>query len=776
MKKLHFLVTLSCLVIFGLQDSKAQVELLANTNYGQLFDVHYSPSNEDVIIARTVGNHIVKSDNNGADWEIIYSDPVEYVKFFDLRFLDQGDHISFIVSVEGDAYSAVRIFNLNTKEVVKQYPVPNPSEDSVLIESYAIYGSDWDIMLMHTGYYDNTYFHVHEVFYTQDGGQQWETVYYEPDHNEISINSVAIAPDNSQKLFLLRGGSPFANIGGLFISENGGETWSEELAGYTFDAIAFHPTNSNDIIIGTFYESPEQNIYRTSDGGLTWSIVDIDWTDMSQNIITAITFNPQNPDEIIILEENEIVVSTDNGENWVNHVYEQIDPDSYYYGLNASFRPNHPGHLIFSTNFYPFISEDNATTIEKLKNPFVNSSGKMAFFQNSEESHLYYGLRGGFIHKDMQTGVETPHNLMPLNQVFGAGYKLVGDPLVSGRVFAESRFGWDSYISVSTNHGEDLQVAVSSFNFLILEDVKPAPSNTDIVWIATGPNIYRLDLSDMENITHQDFLPGNTEEQIYALLVDDTDPDTVFAAQWHQLYKTTDGGTTWNIITDGLEDLQEGNDVILGLTYNPLNTNQYAMTSTSGIYISNDKGATWELSLQGLYNDVAFSSYNAGAIVATTHYSDGFNHPLPAQDARIAYSTDGGESWEHIDSETLHYLHTNSSGFQFEEDSVTVYFGVFDLGLVSYSIDLSTLSTPSQQFEARQITLHPNPTASLLTISSPQTITEVRIYNLNGVEVIRSHGFTASTTLDLSTLNTGVYIVKITDSNGKSHTAKAMVK
>lgn len=776
MKKLHILLFLNCFFIFGILDSKAQVELIGNTEYGQLFDIQYSPINDAVMIGRTVGNHIAKSVNHGQEWEIIYADPLENVKLFDLRFLDEGDHISFIISVEGSAYSSVTIFNLNTTEIVQQYPVPNATEDSVLIESYAIYEADWDKMVMHTAYFDDTYFHIHEVFYTEDGGLNWESIYYEPDYNEISLNSVAMAPDNAEKLFLMRGGSPTSSIGGLFISEDAGETWREELAGFTFDALAINPSNTQDIITGTFYESPEQNVYRSLDGGETWDVVDINWTDMSQNNINVITFNPQNTDEIIILEENEIVVSLDNGENWINHVFNEIDPEAYYYGLNASFRPNHNGHLVMSTNFYSFITEDYAATLDKLENPFINSTGKIASFQNEDESHLYYGLRGGFIHKDMQTGEETPYSLMSLNQSSGNGYKVVADPLVAGRVFTESRFGFDSYISVSTNHGEDMQVAVSSFAFLILEEVKPAPSNTDIVWITTGPNIYRLDLSDMENITHEEFFPGNTDDQFYALLVDDTDPDIVYAAQWHQLYKTTDGGATWESITTGLEDLYEGEDVILGLEYNPMNTDQYAMTTTHGIYLSNDKGETWELSLEGLFHNVAFSSFNEGAIVATTHYSDGYNIPLPAEDARIVFSTDGGENWEEIASEELYYLHTNSSGFHFDDASATVYFGVFDLGLVSYPIDLSVLSNPSPLAGARQVTIHPNPTASLLTISSPYSIAEVSIYNLNGQEVMKGKGFSENSTMDLSNLGAGVYIIQLKDTTGKHHTAKAIVR
>lgn len=775
MKKLHTLFIYSIFALSSLV-ANAQIEIIGNENYGQLFDVQYAPTDENVLIARTVGNHIVQSIDNGASWDIVYSDEVGFVKLFHLRFLEDGNHISFIVSIEGSSYSAVNIYNLNTQEVVKQFSVPNPEEGNVIIESYALAENDWDTMVLHTHYDQLTYSHVHEVFYTSNGGTNWESVYYEPDYNEIAINNVALAPNNSEKIYLMRGGSPTSDIGGLFISEDAGASWREELEGVTFSALAFNPDNANDLILGTYYESPEQNIYRSTDGGTSWTSLETTWTDMSQNNINAISFNPQNTDEIIILEENEIVVSLDNGASWTHQVFEEIDSESYYYGLNASFRPNHPGQLVFATNFYSFTTDDYAASIEKLQNPFINSTGKIASFQSENENHLYYGLRGGFIHKNLQTGEETAHALMPLNQMFSAGYKVKSDPLVAGRVFTESRFGWDSFISVSTNHGENQEVAVSSFSFLILEDVEPAPSNTDIVWITAGPNIYKLDLSDFDNITSEEFFPGNIDEQIYALLVDDTDPNTVYAAQWHQLYKTTNGGADWEPITNGLETLNQGNDVILTLEYNPLNTNQYAMSTTQGIFLSNDKGASWELVLEGLYHNIAFSKHNEGAIVATTHFSDGYNIPIPAANANIVFSTDAGETWETVGSETLEYINTNSSTFQFEEDTAVVYFGVFDTGVVSYTIDLSTLEIQESLFQDKQIALFPNPTISLLTVASPLTVAALNVFNLQGQKVLTSGGFSNKTTIDLGALKTGVYIVEIIDVNGNKHAAKAMVK
>jgi hypothetical protein len=65
-----------------------------------------------------------------------------------------------------------------------------------------------------------------------------------------------------------------------------------------------------------------------------------------------------------------------------------------------------------------------------------------------------------------------------------------------------------------------------------------------------------------------------------------------------------------------------------------------------------------------------------------------------------------------------------------------------------------------------QLYIHPNPSSTQITIETPTTLFKnaiLTIYNINGQQFI-THQITESTTvIDVSTLEHGVYIVKVTD-------------
>ena len=255
--------------------------------------------------------------------------------------------MSFIVKAEGTAYSKVIILDREVGTVVKQYDVPNPQQTDVLIASYDIYSGNNDIAVLHTTYTVNFGF-TNEVFITMDGGSSWRTIYLSLDNMDVAINNVAISPDNADKLFLMRGVSPNSDLGGLFLSEDAGITWEEKIPGNAYSAIAFNPEDADNILLGTFYGygSHQENLYRSVDGGETWNIIPITYTSMSNDNINFIKFNPVNTDAIIVLEENEIITSNDNGLTWQNEVYTVINPEEYYFGLSASFNPFTAGDIV----------------------------------------------------------------------------------------------------------------------------------------------------------------------------------------------------------------------------------------------------------------------------------------------------------------------------------------------------------------------------------------------------------------------------------------------
>ena len=764
MKKLKtlFLLFFSILIV---QNSIAQVAFEGAKEYGQLFNVTYSETEEDVIYARTVTNHIVTSTDGGDTWEILYADPLDtYATLKDLKLINNGTTLSFTISAEGTDYNAIVLFDLANETITRTYTPPNSFETDILIESYDILDSNNDVALMHTTYSLGGAY-THEVFYTSDGGTNWFPVYYSPVNYEIAINNVAISPENDEHLFLMRGGSTTRDFGGLLVSTDAGQTWEEKIRGNMYDPIAFNPDNANDILVGTGYgyETHEENLYRSLDGGQTWSIVPITWTSMSQDNITAITFNPSNTNEIIVLEENEIVVSSDNGATWQNNVYTSIDPETYYYGLTASFNPFTSREVLISTNFYPFLSKDGGSTLTKLENPFINSSGTVASFTSENENHLYYGLRSGYIHKDFQEGTEEGYGLQSLNQGFGSPVKVFSDPVVAGRVFTNNRVVNTSYLNVSAAHGADSKLIASSMFFLILEDVSTSVTNPNISWLSTGIEAHKVDLTDMENIDTNVPVP-QTGEVVTAVQVDREDEATIYITQGINFYKSSNDGAIWELAVNGLEDLVTGDDLILDIEQNPLNANQLLLATTQGIYLSEDKGDSWNLISTEFTNDIAFSTVTQDAIVAVTHYSDGFNIPLPIAKAKIIFSKDMGETWEEISPETLSYPITETSAFIFSEDAVAVYLGVQDLGLVKYNINLETLGINAEVLENKKISLYPNPATETFSISSAHSIESVRIYNMAGQEVKNLNG--KSENITISDLANGMYVVKVKTTEG----------
>lgn len=766
----HFIIWIIGMALLITSQLRGQMQFEASAQYGQVLDVVFAPQDPNTVYARTVANHIVKSTNMGGDWEVIRSLPQEnhYITVKDLRLTADGSSISYICAAEGTGFNRIEIMDLATETVVKEIYSPIGAVDGSLIQSYSISKDNTDIVLMHTTRMVNWGL-VTEIFYTVDAGENWESVYFGPDNGNINVNNVAISPYDSQRLFIMRGASPDPVEGGLLISDDGGFTWEEKLPHTNFSALTFHPENEDELYLGTFYLGPgqEQNLYKSTDGGETWNVVPLDWTSQSTNSIHVIAYNPANPENIIILEENEVVITTDGGQNWVNHVY--TDPDyeeDYYYGTWVSFDPFVENQVIITANYYPFISQDGGVTMAKFRTPFVNTSGHLAIHKK-EEKHLYYGLRNGYIHKNLQTGEETENGLLPLgqfsNQTRSGTYADTHQP---GRLFFSnmSMMG-NSSLFMSDDHGQNF-TSVFSGSYLFLIAQASLPSNPDIALISFGEMLYKFDFSDLENVTNQEFMLPSFGV-VMAMLFDENNEDEFFIAQGNKLYHTEDGGQTWQDSSTGMEILS-GSDYIYDVKRNPLNPFQLAIGSTLGVFVSDDNGANW----QQVYSEspmdrVEFSPYEDGKIVASSIYQDGSAYA--ASDSKTVFSKDGGETWEEISTDLLGYLITNSTEIIFnDENSADVYFQVMDLGLIKYNLDLTTLSTGDFTDQNSQIQIYPNPTSGILNIDSESEILQLNMYDLSGKKVSVSK----SSQMNISALPKGVYILNILTKDGKKSTQK----
>jgi len=757
-----------CFLLGFVLNVQAQLKFAGSYEYGQILDVIYHPDLENTVYGRTVTNHIVKSTNLGETWEVIHSVPQEnwHILIKDMRLTGEGNSLSYICSAEGTDMNRVEILNLESEEVEKQIFSPIGAVSGSIIQSYSLSKENTDIALVHTTKMADWNL-LTEIFYTTDGGNNWNSVYYSPDNGDIHINNVMISPYDSEKLFIMRGASPNPVEGGLLLSEDAGLTWTEKLPETNFSALIFHPENENEIYLGTFYlgAGQEENLYKSTDGGETWNIVPISWTSNSTNSIHSIVYNPSDYENIMILEENEIAVSNDGGQTWENHVHAGVDYETeYYYGLSASFNPFNPDQVIISANYYPFISNDGGATIEKFRTPFLQGAPRIAI-HSSDEKHVYYGLRSGIIHLNLENQEENPIGLLPLGQMSSQSRSGVfADAHKKGRLFfTNMAMMGNSALLMSDDHGVNFN-SVFSGSYLLLTAQASLPSNPDKALISFGEALYKFDFTDPVNPVNEPMTPpsfGYIETILF-----DTDENVFFIAQQNKVYKTVDGGQTWSDFSTGLETLTNI-DFIYDLKRNPLNEHQIALASSQGIFISNDNGLNWAQYYTDPMNRVEFSPFVDGKIVASSRFEDGSYYT--ASISKTVFTKDGGENWTEISTDELGFMRTNSTEILFTgENSADIYFLSLDLGVVQYTVDLTTMGTENPQNYLSDLTLYPNPASEILNIHSDSNVQHVVIFDLNGKRLIENN----SAPINISFLPKGIYIIQIATENGRTETRK----
>lgn len=776
MRKFTFLLLLNCCCLtflFG------QFEVAGSNEYGRIFGVTYDKTTQNKLYAITLGNHILSSSDNGQNWDIFYSIQEGYFNKVDDNLKNYGnDKLSFAMRAVGAAGRSISLLDIATKTVTKYTaPLPDPSAQDNWVNSYSISPSDADYALIAVGYKIGLA-NFEKVFYTQDAGATWDEIYYTVENLNIFTGQVAIHPENPEKIYITRGNGNTDVDGGLLISEDGGQTWEEKIEGIVLQPITFHPTNPNEIWVGTGigFGINTENLYKSTDGGDTWVTVPIGWTEYILDCINVIRFNPSDPSNIIVLEENEVAISHDGGATWQLHVYENaLDvPEEYSFGLDASFNPFNENEVFISANYYPMFSTNKGETMEWVKTPYFVADGTISYFNNGEEEHLYYGVQSGFSHRNMQTSEENGYDIMPLNFVSNnSGTSVIIDSNIAGRVYSFSGGFMGSNLSMSNNHGENPSQIHSIFSNS-LHDVKSLPGNPDKVWASfssfgENPEIYEIDFSDLENVQANSITVPASSGFVIGLLFG-ADASTVIAAKGSRVHKTTNGGASWTEISNGLSTLHADNDMIFKLVENPLNENQISIASNKGIYTSEDGGNNWTRISTTFAHNVKHSTVTNGHIIAATHDSD-------VSQFGLRYSKDGGQTWTNIPIEDLMYLRSNnvfgSTDFNFYDDFADIYVSTSGLGVIKYTLDFTTLSIGEPELiSGSLVSIYPNPATDLVNISAKENVSSVEIIGLSGQKLITSE----SKQINVSHLSKGIYIVKIQLQNGKTETKKLIKK
>ncbi|MCU4175655.1 VPS10 domain-containing protein [Carboxylicivirga sp. N1Y90] len=222
----------------------------------------------------------------------------------------------------------------------------------------------------------------------------------------------------------------------------------------------------------------------------------------------------------------------------------------------------------------------------------------------------------------------------------------------------------------TTNHGTTFEPIFDDQPVFSIGCLAMDPNNSNVVWVGTGENNSQRNLAYGDGVYKttdggKSFtnMGLKTSSQIGKIMIDPRNSNVVYVASQGQawgpggergLYKTIDGGLTWNRILEigeytGVSDLEMDptNPDILYAASHQRERRVYSKIDggpESAIYKSVDAGATWKKLKKGLPGGdvgrigLALSPVNTNIIYAVIE--------LPGNKGGVYRSCDMGESWE----------------------------------------------------------------------------------------------------------------------------------
>ena len=520
------------------------------------------------------------------------------------------------------------------------------------------------------------------IYKSTDAGKTWTHLGL---RDGFQIPALAIDPRDPNKVFAAVLGHPYGpnEERGLYRSTDGGQTWQKIIykdANTGASDVEIDPTNP-DVVYASMWEAREGpwednntyngtggGLFKSIDGGKTWHpLANGLPKDLSQINVAIAVSNPRRLYATVSMASGELGFyrSDDAGENWSKATNDprpsgrigggdlsvpRVDPknaDAVYCASTVTMRSTDGGKTWSGFRGAPggddyqnlWINPDNPNTILLVSDQgalvTVNGGATWSSWYNQPTAQLYH---------------------VSVTPTFP--YRVCGGQQESGSVCISSR-GNDGEITFREWH----PVGVIEYGY-----VAPDPLDPDIIYGGGRNEVSKFHWStgEVQNITpiplrNAKYRTDRTEPTMFSPV----DPHTLYYAS-NVLFKTTDGGNSWQTISSDLtrenpgapasvgnlipKDAEKQRGVIYALAPSFKNIDTlWAGTDDGLIWITHDGGKKWdditpkELTPWSKVTQISASHFDEdSAYASVSRFRINDEHPY------IYRTHDGGKTWKVI--------------------------------------------------------------------------------------------------------------------------------
>jgi photosystem II stability/assembly factor-like uncharacterized protein len=481
------------------------------------------------------------------------------------------------------------------------------------------------------------------VLKSVDGGRSWQELGFNQGLTDQYVGSLVMHPNNPDTLLAGAGcnscsqyrlGGKSFSTGGVFLTTDGGSTWSKTLSNETITSVEYAPS-APDIA----YAGSRHRFHRSDDGGRTWHVVSgatYQWgpPGVLAGFPIDILVDPDDPNTLFVNNYGGgNVKSTDGGRNWT------VASTGYTGALmfDVEIHPTNPDTVFATARSGIFKTTDGGRSWAGLSYPpaLFNESYSSAVDPRNPNIVLASQELGGRMYRSTNGGQSWQEVFrLPVPWGIGGMYgfkRIVFAPSTSQVVYAASCRSNNHLLNNKSAHGvfkstkggvagSWVKASGGQLDKMAISDLAVHPKNHNFVWAATasdglwwthnaGDSWMRIGGLKPTDIRSVALKPGNPNE-VYA---------GAYGGGVHKGIHTPGKGWKWIKMAAGVP----ANDDVFSIVVSPKPPHRvWTGSQWTGVHFWDDIEQEWSSFNQGLGMKTVFDlaiSNDGRILYAATH-------------------------------------------------------------------------------------------------------------------------------------------------------------